>query len=168
MNELPSATVAGRFAVDTDHLHALGLVDPYSNHSLALYQSGRLTSEERLYFALWGSAHLESSFLAAHARLCTAGEPVRSAYFVVKGEALGLVDGVIHRLGPGSVVGLAEGLGGQGFSMTVVAVSDCQLRVFPMPAVAALVRLLPVGLRGIVRSAVMRTLALGHMPELPA
>ncbi len=168
MNEQPSTPLAGRFEVGTDHLHALGVMDPYSSQSMALYQSGRMTSEERLYFALWGSSRLDSSFVEARARLCAEGEPVRSAYFLVKGEALGLRDGVAHRLGPGSVIGLAEGLDGRGFSMTVMAVSDCQLRVFPMPAITALVRVLPTGLRAILRSAVMRTLALDRMPELPA
>ncbi len=166
MNEPSPVTVASRFQVDIDHLHALGVVDPYSRKALALYRRGHMTSQERLYFSLWGASQLESSFIEARARLCTAGDAVRSAWFIVKGEALGLRDGAVYRLGPGSVIGLAEGLAGRGFSMTVVAVGDCQLRVFPMGTITALVRVMPAGLRGILRSAMMRTLALDRLPEL--
>ena len=47
--------VSASFEVDVDHLHALGVVDPYSNASLQIYKSGKLNSNERLYFSLWGS-----------------------------------------------------------------------------------------------------------------
>ncbi len=166
MQDSPIPTVAGTFAVDIDHLHALGVVDPYSPQSIELYQSGKRTSDERLYFSLWGSSELSTSFFDARSRICTHGAPVGAAYFVIKGHALGVQGETIYRMGPGSVIGLAEGVGGLPYSMTVVAVSHCQVRVFPMSTIGKLVKKMPPGLRGILKSAVMRTLKLEKPPEL--
>ena len=43
------------FEVDIEHLHTLGVVDPTSPKSLDIFASGKLNSNERLYFSLWGS-----------------------------------------------------------------------------------------------------------------
>ena len=47
-------TIQSQFEVSIDKLNALGVIDPYSDASLAIYASGKLSSDERLYFALWG------------------------------------------------------------------------------------------------------------------
>ncbi len=158
--------VTSSFAVDTDHLHALGVVDPYSPKSMELYSSGKLVSNERLYFTLWGSTELNTSLFNARARIATVGKPVSSAYFIISGSALGLQGDDIYRLGPGSVIGLAEGIGGLNYSMTVVAVSTVQVRVLPMYVIGKLVTKMPSGLRGILKSTVMRTLNLDQPPAL--
>ena len=153
------------FAVDIDHLHALGVVDPYSPKSLELYGSGQLTSEERLYFTLWGSSQLSTASFSARQKLVTQGAEVHAAYFIVSGHLLGVDGNHIYRLGPGSVIGLAEGVGGLPYSMTVVAVNAVQARLVSMHKVDVLMPKLPTGLRGILRSVVMRTLALKEAPE---
>jgi len=124
--------VKGSFAVDIDHLHSLGVVDPYSPKSLELYSSGKLTSEERLYFTLWGSSQLSTASFSARKRVVTQGDEVHAAYFIVSGSLLGIKDGDVYRLGPGSVIGLAEGVGGLPYSMTVVTVDSVQARLVAM------------------------------------
>ena len=153
------------FAVDIDHLHALGVVDPYSPKSLELYSSGQLTSEERLYFTLWGSSHLSTASFSARQKLTTKGAEVHAAYFIVSGHLIGVDGDNIYRLGPGSVIGLAEGVGGLPYSMTVVAVDAVQARLISMHKVDVLLPKMPAGLRGILRSAVMRTLGLTQAPR---
>ena len=106
----PNKVVSAAFAVNIEHLHALGVVDPYSEQSLQLYHSGKLNANERLYFSLWGSSELSTSLIRARTRFAKQGEPVSSAYFIIKGAALGVKDDEIYRLGPGSVIGLAEGV----------------------------------------------------------
>lgn len=155
--------VSAAFAVNIEHLHALGVVDPYSKQSIELYQSGKLNANERLYFSLWGSSELSTSLIRAKTRFAQQGEAVQSAYFVIKGTVLGLKDEEIYRLGPGSVIGLAEGIGALPHCMTAIAVDDVQVRVLPMYAISKLVKNLPQGLRGILKSTVMRTLQL-HTP----
>ncbi len=107
-----SKFVAASFSVNIEHLHALGVRDPYSEQSLQLYHSGKLNANERLYFSLWGSSELSTSLIRAKTRFARQGEPVSSAYFVIKGAVLGVKGEDIYRLGPGSVIGLAEGVGG--------------------------------------------------------
>lgn len=115
---------AASFAVNIDHLHALGVRDPYSKQSLQLYHSGKLNANERLYFSLWGSSELSTSLIRAKTRFARQGEPVSSAFFVIKGQVLGVQGDQIYRLGPGSVIGLAEGVGGLACSMDAIAVDD--------------------------------------------
>jgi len=153
------------FSVDIEHLHAMGVVDPYSPKSLELYSSGQLSSEERLYFTLWGSSQLSTASFSARQKLVTKGAEVHAAYFIVSGQMLALDGDHIYRIGPGSVIGLAEGLAGLPYSMTVVAVSAVQVRLIAMHKVDVLLPKMPAGLRGILRSAVMRTLALKNTPE---
>ena len=93
------------------------------------------------------------------------GHEVHAAYFIVSGHLLGIDGDTIYRLGPGSVIGLAEGLGGLPYTMTVVAVDAVQARLVSMHKVDVLLPKMPAGLRGILRSAVMRTLALKEAPE---
>jgi len=141
----PNKVVSAAFAVNIEHLHALGVVDPYSEQSLQLYHSGKLNANERLYFSLWGSSELSTSLIRARTRFAKQGEPVSSAYFIIKGAALGVKDDEIYRLGPGSVIGLAEGVGAQPHSMTAIAVDDVQVRVFPVYVIAKLVKNMPPG-----------------------
>jgi CRP-like cAMP-binding protein len=158
--------VAASFSVNIEHLHALGVLDPYSQQSLALYHSGKLSANERLYFSLWGSAELSTSLIRAKTCFAHQGEAVSSAYFVIKGAVLGVKGEEIYRLGPGSVIGLAEGVGGLPHDMDAIAVDDVQVRVFPIYEISRLVKKLPSGLKGILRSTVMRTLQRTSPPPL--
>lgn len=155
-----SKEITASFEVDIEHLHKLGAVDPYSKESLALYASGKLVSNERLYFTLWGCSELNLSLFDPKARICTAGHPSESAYFIVTGTAIGIQGSHIYRLGPGSVIGLAEGIAGIDYAMTVVAASSVQVRVMPMSSINVHMQNMASGLRGIIRSLVMRTLKL--------
>ena len=161
-----SKIVAASFSVNIEHLHALGVSDPYSEQSLQLYHSGKLNANERLYFSLWGSSELSTSLIRAKTRFARQGEPVNSAYFVIKGSVLGVKGEDIYRLGPGSVIGLAEGVGGLPYNMDAVAVDDVQVRVFPIYVISKLVKNMPPGLKGILKSTVMRTLQLTSPPPL--
>lgn len=152
--------VVASFGINVERLHKLGLVDPYSRESLALYASGELTSIERLYFTIWGCSELNLSVIEAKARICSAGTPATLAYFIVSGSALGIQGKHIYRLGPGSVIGLAEGIAGLDYSMTIIAVGPVQVRIIPLASVNMVIQNFASGLKGIVRSIVMRTLNL--------
>ncbi len=80
--------ITSTYQVDTDHLHEIGVVDPYSKRSMELYRSGKLTSDERLYFTLWGSSHLNSSLISDQTRIATTGQPVTTVCVVIEGSLL--------------------------------------------------------------------------------
>lgn len=159
--------ITSDFGVDIENLHALGAVDPYSRQSLELYASGKLTSNERLYFTLWGCSELNLSLFEPKVRICSNEQLAESAFFIVSGTAIALQGSHIYRLGPGSVIGLAEGIAGINYSMTVLAVSAVQVRVLPLQMINAQFQNMSSGLRGIIRSLVMRTLKLSQpTPQL--
>jgi CRP-like cAMP-binding protein len=157
--------VAASFSVNIEHLHALGVRDPYSEQRIQLYHSGKLNANERLYFSLWGSSELSTSLIRAKTRFARQGEPVSSAYFVIKGAVLEVKGDHIYRLEPGSVIGLSEG-GGVPQNMDAIAVDDVPLRVFPIYVISKLVKNMTPGLKGILKSTVMRTLQLTSLPPL--
>ena len=100
------------FEIDVEHLKALGVVDPNSPKSLDIFASGKLNSNERLYFSLWGNKFLSSASFEAKKKIFQQGEDVAVAYFIVSGSLLAVNGQIIERLGPGSVLCLAEGLAG--------------------------------------------------------
>ena len=159
------ATYAASFEVDIDHLHDLGVIDPTSSRSLEIFKSGQLTSNERLYFSLWGSKLLSSINFDAKQRVFTQGEAVHDAYFIVSGNLLGIDGDRIERLGPGSILCLAEGLAGLPASKTIVAVNSVQARIIPLHKVDQFVPHLPQALRTTIRTNVMRTLGLKSLPK---
>jgi CRP-like cAMP-binding protein len=152
--------ITSTYQVDTVRLHEIGVVDPYSKRSMELYRSGKLTSDERLYFTLWGSSHLNSSLLADRTRIATAGQPVTTVCVVIEGSLLAIEGESVYRLGPGSVIGLAEGLAQLPYSMTVVTVSKVQVRLFAMHKITALLDRTPNAFKSIMRTTVMRTLGI--------
>jgi CRP-like cAMP-binding protein len=83
-------TVTGQFQVDIEHLHALGISDPYSNDIMAIYTSGKLTSNERLYFSQWSSKFFNTISFTAKSKILSEGQELSDAYFVVKGEMLAI------------------------------------------------------------------------------
>ena len=86
--------VAASFAVDVESFATFGVVDPYGDESLALYASGRLTSEQRLLLALWGSTQLSSASFDPRQRIATQGEAIAAAYVIIAGQALGVLRAV--------------------------------------------------------------------------
>ena len=123
---------------------------------MELYRSGKLTSDERLYFTLWGSSHLNSSLISDQTRIATTGQPVTTVCVVIE----------VYRLGPGSVIGLAEGLAHLPYSMTVVTVSKVQVRLFAMHKINALLDRTPNAFKSIMRTTVMRTLGITDISKV--
>ncbi|MEK0432485.1 MAG: hypothetical protein RL700_692 [Pseudomonadota bacterium] len=158
-------TVSASFEVDIAHLHELGVVDPSSARSLEIFTSGQLNSNERLYFSLWGSKLLSTVSFEAKKKMFTQGEEVSVAYFVVSGHLLAIQGERIERLGPGSVICLAEGLAGLPSSKTVITVNAVQARIIPLHKVDSFIPHLPQALRDTIRTNVMRTLGVKQLPK---
>ena len=159
------ATYTASFEVDIEHLRDLGVVDPNSSRSLEIFTSGQLNSNERLYFSLWGSKLLNTINFDAKKRVFTQGDEVHDAFFIISGNLLAIDGDRIERLGPGSILFLAEGLAGLPAPKTIVAVNWVQARIIPLHKVDQLVPHLPQALRTTLRINVMRTLGLKSLPK---
>ena len=151
--------ISGSFLVDTEHMHLLGVVDPYSMKSIEIFKSGKLSSNERLYFSLWGSKALNAVSFKARQRIISAGEDVHNAFFIVSGSLLGVEGEKIYRLGPGSVIGLAEGMVNRPIQMTVVCVTSVQVKLIPLHKVDAIIPKLPEAAKGFFKTVIQRVVA---------
>ena len=156
---------SANFEIDIEHLHALGVVDPNSPKSLEIFSSGQLTSNERLYFSLWGSKLLSTASFDAKKKIYQEGEDIAVAYFIVSGNLLAIQGNQIERLGPGSVLCLAEGLAALTAPKTVVTVTPVQARIIPLHKVDHMVPNLPNAIRQIIRTTVKRTLGMKELPK---
>ena len=153
------------FEIDVEHLNELGVVDANSPKSMDIFASGKLNSNERLYFSLWGSKFLSTASFEAKKKIFQQGEDVAVAYFIVSGSLLAVNGQIIERLGPGSVLCLAEGLAGLPAAKTVVTVTPVQARIIPLHKVDHMVPNLPHAIRQTIRTTVKRTLALKELPK---
>jgi CRP-like cAMP-binding protein len=158
-------TLGQTFEVSVDKLKQLGVADPYSRTSLDVYRSGSLSSDERLYFTLWGSRELPAIVFAPRQKIAAQHQPVETAYFVVRGKVLGVHDGIVHRLGPGAVIGVAEAIAHQPHSMNFVAVDNVEARKIDAKTIRKLMQQVPRELKSIMRTITMRTLGLTSIPE---
>jgi len=160
MNELSAS-----FEIDIEHLHALGVEHPNSPKSLDIFASRQLNSNERLYFSLWCSTLLSTASFGTQHKIFQQGEDVVVAYFIVSGSLLAVKDKHIERLGPGSVLCLAEALAGLQAPKTVITVTPVQARIIPLHKVDHVVPNLPNAIRQIIRTTVKRTLAMKELKK---
>jgi CRP-like cAMP-binding protein len=159
------STFSASFEIDIRHLHDLGVIDPMSARSLEIFTSGKLNSNERLYFSLWSSKLLSTIGFEPKKKLFTQGEEVSMAYFIISGQLLAIQGERIERLGPGSVICLAEGLAGLPSAKTVVTVNRVQARIIPLHKIDSFIPHLPKALRDTIFTNVMRTLDLKQPPN---
>jgi CRP-like cAMP-binding protein len=154
-----------RFSVNLARVRAVGSAMPGSLAALAAYDQHRLASHERLYHQLIGDLSLVSAVFRPGDRIAVAGEDVVNAYIVRDGTMHAIIDRQAVPIGPGSVIGLAEGLANVGHGMTVVAETVVTASVIPMHRALRALAGMHRGLRGITRNTVMRILQLPQVPE---
>lgn len=157
--------LTGQFQVDTNKLSGLEIQHSSSTTNLAIFKSGKLSSNERLYFSLLSSPLLSSVSFTTNTKLLTQGQELSCAYLVVKGDLLAIQKDKVQRLGPGSVLGLAEGLSGLPSNKTIMAVSPVQARVIPLHKVDSLLPKLPLIMRKIILTTANRTLGVTDEPK---
>jgi CRP-like cAMP-binding protein len=165
MSEHDTDGTSMRFSVDLGRVRAVGNAMPGSLAALAAYDQHGLASHERLYHQLVGDLALVTAVFRPGDRIAVAGEDVVNAYIVRDGAMQAILDRRALRIGPGSVIGLAEGLANVGHGMTVVAETVVTTSVIPMHRALRALAGMHRGLRGITRNTVMRILQLPQVPE---
>jgi CRP-like cAMP-binding protein len=153
-------SVKGQFSVNIEKLHALGMVDPHSKESLEIFQSGELSAEERLYFTLWSCRLLSAVNLPEGQRLLAEGDDVATGYFLIDGGAMYKSGETLYRLGPGAVIGVAEGMARRPMRFDVIVTKNSRAMSIPLYQADAAFANLPPTLRGIFSTVTGRTLGL--------
>ena len=100
-----------QFSLDQSRFEELSLVSG-SNERYDFFNDDRLSGQQRLFFQVWASQVLQSGVLGAGHTLTQSGEIPLYGYVMTSGEARRLPVSENSQellLGPGSVLGLAEG-----------------------------------------------------------
>lgn len=152
--------VSSSFAIDIEKLRGMGVNDPRTAAALNLIKSKSLSSDQRLYLSLWGSTLLKTTMFEAKKKIITAGSLVEEGYLIISGSLVGVEGDHIYRFGPGSVLGLAEGVINHPSKMSVITTTAVQARMIPFHKVDTIISLLPKEMKAILQTIVKRTLAL--------
>jgi len=145
--------------VDLEKLKSLGINDPRTAATIELIRSKLLTSDQRLFLSLWGSNLLKTTLFEQKKKIITAGSVVEEGYLIISGSLVGIEGDHIYRLGPGVVLGLAEGVINRPSKMTVITTTTVQARLIPFHKIDSVIASLPKEMRGILHTIVKRTLA---------
>lgn len=152
--------VSSSFAIDLEKLKSLGITDPRTAAALDLIRSKSLSSDQRLFLSLWGSALLKTIAFEPKKKIIAAGSLIEEGYLIISGNLVGVEGEQIYRFGPGAVLGLAEGMINRPSKMTVVTTTGVQARLIPFHKVDSIISLLPKEMKAILQTIVKRTLAL--------
>ncbi len=162
MNTEPSPA---HFSLNPTPLKQLGMLNPLSRQALELYDAHGLSTQDRLFFCLWNNNQLSAGIFRPGDKLSVKGEQMSSAHVVVSGDMQASDGQKNFTLGPGSVIGLAEGMANLPCQFTVTATSTVNTRIIPIDKAQRELMRINAGLRGICRSAIARTLSLREIPE---
>lgn len=157
--------LALQFGVDLQRIAQLGMINPGSVEASQAYERLGLSSEDRLYFQLTRDLTLDTAAFRPGDRLAVEGQDVVNAYIVREGTLAVTVGGRELRTGPGSVIGLAEGIAHHKHRMTVTAITVVSASVIPIYRAMRALSHMHKGLKGITRNTVMRILQTDEIPE---
>ena len=157
--------IPAHFSVAHSDIKLTGTGNPLSCETVETNDAVGLTAEDRLFFHLRQNTHLDRCAFNPGDQISVRGERVHLAHIIISGSVTASDTSNNFTLGSGSVIGLAEGMANLPHSFTVIAKDAVHTRSIPIAdAQQELVRL-NTGLRGICRTAVVRTLDLTEIPE---
>lgn len=117
-----------------------------------------LSSSERKYVLLQSSPDLQAEHFSSGSVLIKAGEVPMTAYMVTKGTVELQTSGAPHLLGPGAVLGMAEGLAHLPLLHSAVASTDVEVQALSVVDVEMSLERSSPKLRGILQLSIERIL----------
>jgi CRP-like cAMP-binding protein len=150
---------------------ALQNEDKFKLHSenigefLASPQAAKLTSKDLLFLKLLDHKGLESIAFGDNTKILSPGDRPDYAYLIIRGQAT-LSDPKLGfcKLGPGAVIGLAEGIADITVKAEATALTTVIATKIPIVKATSEIRSSNTGLFGIARMTVMRILELTEPP----
>jgi CRP-like cAMP-binding protein len=146
------------FSVDHTKFSKLGKNFLNSNEGMQAILSGQFKGEERLYLSMISTPLLNAKVFSPEKVLIRAGEQFEEAFFIVSGEVQITRTGKTYTVGPGSVLGLSEGMVGVPSRYTAVALTSLQLKVIEFHKVDSIINMLPAEVRAILATIIKRNL----------
>lgn len=146
------------FSVDVDRLSKYKNNFLKSSLGMDAIQSGELSSDERLFLALLDTSLLNVTMLPAKKKIISSGQEFDEAYFITGGEVCASRNDKTFFLGPGAVLGLAEGMVGIPSRYTLTAHTALQVKIIAFHKVDNIVHQLPPEMKSILVSLIKRNL----------
>lgn len=125
---------------------------------LRLFRDLRLTGPQRLLYKIWASPALATVVFRPKQKIQFAGEVPHSAYVVVSGKVSVQDQDKSFLLGPGSVIGLAEGLCEMASRHDYSALGVVNCKEIPLDAACREVSRVNPGLKGVFRLTLQKIL----------
>ena len=126
--------------------------------SVTFFDENKLSGQERLFYRLWASKILKTVVFVPNQVIQQKDSVPDDAYVVISGEVQVIDESQEYRFGPGTVIGLAEGLCSLPIRHDYTAVSAVTCKIIPIETAGReIVRINP-GLKGICRFTVERIL----------
>ena len=152
--------VSSSFSIDLEKLKILDNSDPRTAAEHELIRSKSITSDLRLFMSLRDSPLLKTVLFEPKKKIISSGKLVEVGYVIISGSLVGVEGEQIYRFGPGSVLGLAEGMINQPSKISIITTTSVQARLIPFAKIDAIMSVLPKEMTAILKTIVNRTLTL--------
>ena len=150
-----------KFEINRDLYNELSLADARLKSTIDLFEKKEMSSQERLFFKVWASDKLKIGVFDVGVEILKKGEVPLSAYAITMGS-VECIDGEHeYVLGPGSVLGLAEGLAEIPLRHTYTVKEFINCKVIPIPNAMRELQLTNTGLKAVCRMTIERILGQG-------
>ena len=154
-----------KFSLEMGKFHQHGMLDPSNHQVTQKIDESNLTSSERLFFKLWSSKLLNDGHFTKDQVIIARGQKFTHAYIVISGNISQSDQMGSTEIGPGAVIGLAEGIADIPSSYDIVANNTVNTKLINIEKAVKEVTSLNSGLKGICRSTIMRILNLKVAPS---
>lgn len=128
------------------------------HESVEYFDEHNLSGQERLFFRLWSSKTLQTGVFEAGQTVQRKDQVPSYAFVIVSGEATVEDNDGPYLLGPGTVIGLAEGLCSLPSRYDYTAHTALNCKVIPIDVACREIGRINAGLKGICRFTVQRIL----------
>ena len=150
-----------KFQINRDLYKELSLADARLKSTIELFEKKEMSSQERLFFKVWASDKLKIGVFDVGIEILKKGEVPLSAYTITMGS-VECTDGEHeYTLGPGSVLGLAEGLSETPLRHTYKVKEFINCKIIPIPNAMRELQLTNTGLKAVCRMTIERILGQG-------
>jgi len=148
-----------KFGLDSTKFKELSL-NAMGHEKKVFFDDAGLSGQERLFFEAWSSQALQTSVFEPGKDLLKSGVVPLYAYVITSGEAKQVSDENSPEItyGPGSVLGLADGLAGTQSPSTITAITAVNVKLIPIDVAISDISSLNSGLKGICRFTLFRIL----------
>ena len=153
------------FGINVQKLSQMGLLDSHGLPLTDAEQDTKLSSEEHLFSRLRSSSFLRSAIFSKGHTLFKQGDLVEEAHIIFQGQVRVTAGETSFYMGPGAVIGLAEGISGTPMPWELRAETLLNTRIIPIKRAIEEIRTTDAGLRSICRVTVMRAIGMTDTPE---